>query len=83
MNLKPLEYMRRQRAEIVDEIGFCVHDSHPFIAVSPDGLIKVDGKYKGAVEVKCPSSKKHIEYMRIGRVPNGVQIPSDSLLRGQ
>jgi putative phage-type endonuclease len=54
---------------IVDEIGFCVHDSYPFIAVSPDGLINVGGKYKGAVEVKCPSSKKHIEYMRIGRVP--------------
>jgi len=55
---------------IVDEIGFCVHNDYPFIAVSPDGLINVDGKYKGAVEVKCPSSKKHIEYMRIGRVPN-------------
>ena len=53
----------------VEEIGFCVHDKYPFIAVSPDGLIKVDGKYQGAVEVKCPSSKKHIEYIRIGRVP--------------
>jgi|TARA_R110000803_G_scaffold75236_5_gene139597 putative phage-type endonuclease len=54
---------------VVDEIGFCVHDDYSFIAVSPDGLIKIDGKYKGAVEVKCPSSKKHIEYMRIGKVP--------------
>ena len=53
----------------VEEIGFCVHDKYPFIAVSPDGLVKVDGKYQGAVEVKCPSSKKHIEYIRIGRVP--------------
>ena len=53
----------------VEEIGFCVHDNYPFIAVSPDGLVKVDGKYQGAVEVKCPSSKKHIEYIRIGRVP--------------
>jgi len=53
----------------VDEVGFCVHDEHPFIAVSPDGLIKIDGKYQGAVEVKCPSSKKHIEYARIDRIP--------------
>ena len=53
----------------VEEIGFCVHEKYPFIAVSPDGLVKVDGKYQGAVEVKCPSSKKHIEYIRIGRVP--------------
>lgn len=53
----------------VDEIGFCVHNDYDFIAISPDGLIKIDGKYKGAVEVKCPSSKKHVEYMRIDRVP--------------
>ena len=53
----------------VDEVGFCVHDDYDFIAVSPDGLIKIDGVYKGAVEVKCPSSKKHVEYMRINRVP--------------
>ena len=53
----------------VDEIGFCIHDHHPFIAISPDGLINIDGAYKGAVEVKCPNSKKHIEYMRIGRIP--------------
>ena len=55
---------------VVDEIGFCVHDDYDYIAVSPDGLIKIDGKYKGAVEVKCPSSKKHVEYMRIDRIPS-------------
>lgn len=53
----------------VQEVGFCVHDKHPFIAVSPDGLIKENGTYIGAVEVKCPSTKKHIEYIRINRVP--------------
>lgn len=57
-------------SRVVEEIGFCVHDDYNYIAVSPDGLVKVDGQYKGAVEVKCPSSKKHIEYMRIGRVPS-------------
>lgn len=54
----------------VEEVGFCVHDEHPYIAVSPDGLVKINGQYQGAVEVKCPSSKKHVEYMRIGRVPS-------------
>lgn len=53
----------------VQEVGFCVHDKHPFIAVSPDGLIKENDTYIGAVEVKCPSTKKHIEYIRINRVP--------------
>lgn len=54
----------------VQEIGFCIHDHYPFIAVSPDGLVDVDGTYQGAVEVKCPNSKKHIEYIRIGRIPS-------------
>lgn len=53
----------------VQEVGFCVHDKHPFIAVSPDGLIKENDTYIGAVEVKCPSTRKHIEYIRINRVP--------------
>jgi hypothetical protein len=54
----------------VQEVGFCVHDKYPFIAVSPDGLIKQGNIYVGAVEVKCPSTKKHIEYIRINRIPS-------------
>jgi putative phage-type endonuclease len=54
----------------VQEVGFCVHDKYPFIAVSPDGLIKQGNMYVGAVEVKCPSTKKHIEYIRINRIPS-------------
>jgi len=53
----------------VQEVGFCVHDDYPFIAVSPDGLIKQGKDYVGGVEIKCPNSKKHVEYIRINRVP--------------
>jgi len=53
----------------VQEVGFCIHDDYPFIAVSPDGLVKEQDQYIGGVEVKCPNSKKHIEYIRIGRIP--------------
>ena len=54
-----------------EEVGFCVHDNYYWLAVSPDALIFDPFKTLaiGAVEIKCPSSKKHIEYIRQNRVP--------------
>lgn len=45
--------------ELVDEIGFCLHDTIQ-CGVSPDGLV---GK-PGLIEIKCPQPKTHAEYMR-------------------
>ena len=45
--------------EIVEEIGFCLHDAIR-CGVSPDGLV---GK-KGLTEYKCPQPKTHLEYMK-------------------
>jgi predicted phage-related endonuclease len=45
--------------ELVDEIGFCLHD-YINCGVSPDGLV---GK-SGLIEIKCPQPKTHAEYMR-------------------
>lgn len=55
---------------VAEEVGFCVHDHLPYLAVSPDALIFDDADAIGAVEIKCPSSKKHIEYLRQNRIPN-------------
>lgn len=52
------------------EVGFCVHDKYDWLAVSPDALIFRDNIAVGAVEIKCPSSKKHIEYIRQNKIPN-------------
>lgn len=52
------------------EVGFCVHDKYDWLAVSPDALIFRDNIAVGAVEIKCPSSKKHIEYIRQNKMPN-------------
>jgi len=52
------------------EIGFCVHDKYDWLAISPDALIFRDNIAVGAVEIKCPSSKKHIEYIRQNKIPN-------------
>ena len=52
------------------EIGFCVHDKYDWLAISPDALIFRDNIAVGAVEIKCPSSKKHIEYIRQNKIQN-------------
>jgi putative phage-type endonuclease len=52
------------------EIGFCIHDKYDWLAISPDALIFRDNIAVGAVEIKCPSSKKHIEYIRQNKIPN-------------
>lgn len=51
------------------EIGFCIHDTYPFIAVSPDALVLHKNRYVGGVEIKCPSTRKHIEYIRQNKIP--------------
>lgn len=53
----------------VERVGFCVSDLHPSIALSPDGLIAVDGKWKEGVEVKCLSAARHLEAWDLQKVP--------------
>jgi putative phage-type endonuclease len=49
-------------------IGFAFHDQFEWWAgCSPDGLIRDSG----LVEIKCPSSKKHLEYITNAVVPPG------------
>ena len=51
--------MYEQRTgEIVDEIGFCLHDTLK-CGVSPDGLVNGTG----LTEFKCPQPRTHLEYM--------------------
>lgn len=40
----------------VSETGLHVHEAYPFIAASPDRLVR-DGTEMGLLEVKCPASK--------------------------
>ena len=50
----------------VEEVGFILHPERDDIGLSPDGIINSGVK---AVEIKCPKSPTHIEYMRSGTVP--------------
>ena len=54
----------------VDEVGFCIHEELDWLGVSPDGLIETDGRYTKGLEIKCPSTKTHIRYIRENKIPN-------------
>lgn len=49
----------------VQQIGFATHDALPFFGASPDGLIGDDG----VLEIKCPTAKKHLQYLLAKEVP--------------
>ena len=64
------EPMARQAYELkrgvfVDEVGFIDHPTIEMSGASPDGLV---GK-NGLVEIKCPESKTHMEYLLNGKAP--------------
>jgi len=49
----------------VDLYGLIYHPGLEFAHASPDGLIGTDG----AIEIKCPRSNTHLEWMLAGEVP--------------
>lgn len=46
--------------------GFIQSEKFPLLGYSPDGRFG----HIGGVEVKCPSSKKHVQYCRQNKLPN-------------
>ena len=52
----------------VEEVGFCLHDDG--FGCSPDGL----AGDTGLLEIKCPLSHTHVEYLREGVLP-GLYVP--------
>lgn len=47
---------------MVQEIGFALHDDYQNVGASVDGLVGDDG----LVEIKCPNSANHFDYLRTG-----------------
>lgn len=48
-----------EKGVLVDEIGFVKHARLKWAGASPDGLVGKDG----LVEIKCPNTATHIEYL--------------------
>ncbi len=53
------------RGEMVVGCGLIDHPTIEMSGASPDGLIGSDG----LLEIKCPESKQHIEYLRLSTAP--------------
>tara|TARA_R110002050_G_scaffold139411_1_gene263621 strand:- start:2663 stop:3286 length:624 start_codon:yes stop_codon:yes gene_type:complete len=53
----------------VQHFGMVTNENFPNCHLSPDGLIMDQENPIKGVEVKCPDSKKHIEYIITNRVP--------------
>lgn len=48
----------------ITQVGFIQHARFPFVGLSPDGIIyNLDEIVTRAVEIKCPESETHIDYI--------------------
>ena len=54
---------------LVDQVGLVMHPAIQFAGASPDGLIDESG----LVEIKCPNTATHIEYLLAGVPPKKYQ----------
>ena len=55
--------------ELVDEVGFITHPNLECFGASPDGLIGPK-----LVEIKCPNTSTHVEYLTERRIPGKYQL---------
>jgi len=49
--------------------GLLLSEDMPHFSISPDGICEENGVVVGGLEIKCPNSKKHIEYLIKGEIP--------------
>jgi len=66
VDLEPVARMAYESKNgFVDKTGFHKHQSIEWFGASPDGLVGDDG----LVEIKCPNSTTHVDYILEGKVP--------------
>jgi hypothetical protein len=53
------------RGVLVDQVGLVLHPRIERAAASPDGLVEEGG----LVEIKCPKTATHLQYVLAGEVP--------------
>lgn len=68
VNTEPLARMSYENTydRFVDKTGFWKHPMIEWLGASPDGLVDTDG----LIEIKCPNTTTHIEYLFENKVPN-------------
>ena len=66
IDVEPLAKAAYQASyELTDDVGFIKHPLIRWFGASPDALVGSDG----LVEIKCPRSTTHLDYLQAGRVP--------------
>lgn len=53
----------------VEEVGFCHREDNKFVGFSPDGLIKIEDKYRGHLEMKCLGGGNHVQALIENKIP--------------
>ena len=53
-----------EKGVMVQEVGFIDHPTIEWAGASPDGFVS-----DGLLEIKCPTTTKHIQYLLAGEVP--------------
>lgn len=55
---------------LVDTVGFVIHPEIDRFGASPDGIVgAMDDETGGMIQIKCPTTKTHLTWMRAGVVP--------------
>jgi putative phage-type endonuclease len=54
-----------QKETFVDKIGFVLHPDIKWLGVSPDRIVG----HEGLIEVKCPNTTTHLDYLFDNKVP--------------
>jgi len=70
----------------LDSVGYITNEDYPLLGLSPDGIHhNGDMEMVGAVEVKCPMPKKHVETIITNQVPseNRPQLAQYFLILGE
>jgi len=65
------EAYRRLTGYLVETLGFCTTSvPDTFVGCSPDGIVRgPDGGYIHGLEIKCPTSAVHVDYLLQGVLP--------------
>lgn len=67
---KVIELFEEETGKTVEEVAMCISDFNEDIALSPDGLIKNNGEYTEAIEIKCLKSSEHIKSYLTKEIPS-------------
>jgi len=63
------DYIDLKKVDVV-KAGFIQCSRREHFGFSPDGLVYEKDKLVGGVEIKCPKTKTHVKYIRMGQLPN-------------